>query len=437
MNNFQTILVAIFLAFFVFGVLIFSGILKIGGSSSGTNAISGKIVIWGTLPSANVSALVESIAGSNAPFTVTYKEQKSDSYEANLIEAFARDTAPDLFILTPDMILKNSNFIYKIPYASLSEKSFRTLYIDGADILLANDGVIGSPLLVDPLVLYYNKNMLSNEGILYPPTSWDELFNLGSKLIKKKSDGTITQSMIALGQYDNVNHSKDILSMLLLESDNSIVARTSTGYALTIKDTLPSGVAPFEQIVNFFLEFSNPSNESYSWNRSMPNSFEMFSSGKLAFYIGYASELFKIQSVNPNLSFDVTTIPQTKGTSIKRTYGNIYTLVANKKSKNLASALGVGTIITAPDFLKELGIRTSLPTATRSLLVEKPADPYLMTFFDSAIIARSWLDPDKEQSNSIFKELIENSLSNKLSVTDAISKASSQLDLILRNYNTK
>ncbi|MFA6392561.1 MAG: extracellular solute-binding protein [Candidatus Paceibacterota bacterium] len=437
MNNFQTILVAIFLAFFVFGVLIFSGILKIGGSSSGTNAISGKIVIWGTLPSAQVSSLVESIAGSNAPFTVTYKEQKSDSYEQNLIEAIAKDSAPDLFILTPDMILKNSNFIYKIPYASLSEKSFRTSYIDGADILLANDGVIGSPLLVDPLVLYYNKNMLSNEGILYPPTSWDELFNLGSKLIKKKSDGTITQSMIAFGQYDNVNHSKDILSMLLLESDNSIVARTSTGYALTIKDTLPSGVAPFEQIVNFFLEFSNPSNESYSWNRSMPNSFEMFSSGKLAFYIGYASELFKIQSVNPNLSFDVTTIPQTKGTSIKRTYGNIYTLVANKKSMNLASALGVSSLITAPDFLKELGISTSIPTATRSLLRDMPKDPYLVTFFDSAIIARSWLDPDKEQSDSIFKELIENSLSNKLSVTDAINKASSQLDLILRNYNTK
>lgn len=437
MNNFQTILVAIFLAFFVFGVLIFSGILKIGGGSGSTSAITGKIVIWGTLPSAQVSPLVESIAGSNAPFTVTYKEQKSDSYQANLIEAFAQDTAPDLFILTPDMILKNSNFIYKIPYASLSEKSFRTSYIDGADILLANDGAIGSPLLIDPLVLYYNKNMLSNEGILYPPTSWDELFNLGSKLIKKKSDGTITQSMIALGQYDNVNHSKDILSMLLLESDNPIVARTSTGYALTMKDTLPSGVAPFEQIVNFFLEFSNPSNESYSWNRSMPNSFDMFTSDKLAFYIGYASELFKIQSVNPNLSFDVTTIPQTKGTSIKRTYGNIYTLVANKKSKNLASALGVSSIITAPDFLKELGIRTSLPTATRSLLVEKPADPYLMTFFDSAIIARSWLDPDKDQSNSIFKELIENSLSNKLSVGDAINKASSQLELILRTYNTK
>lgn len=437
MNNFQSILVAVFLAFFVFGVLLFSGIIKIGGGNTGVDAISGRIVIWGTLPASQVSSLIEGVGGNNASFTVNYREQKADTYEQNLIEAFAKDTGPDLFILTPDMLLENSNFIYKIPYQSLPEKSFRTSYIDGADILLANDGVFGYPLLVDPLVLYYNKDMLSNEGILYPPTSWDELFNLNSKLTKKGSDGTITQSMIALGQYDNVNHSKDILSMLLLQSGNSLVSRTDTGYSMTIKDSLPGGVSPFEQIVNYFLEFSNPSNDSYSWNRSMPDSLDMFTSGKLAFYVGYASELFKIQSINPNLSFDVTTIPQTKGSNIKRTYGEMYTLVASKKSKNLASGLALESLLIAPDFEKSLGVSASLPTANRSLLSEKQANPYLSTFFNEAVIARSWLDPNKEQSDSIFKELIENSLSNKLSVSDAINKAYNQLDLIIRTYDKK
>ncbi|MFA6355288.1 MAG: extracellular solute-binding protein, partial [Candidatus Paceibacterota bacterium] len=336
-----------------------------------------------------------------------------------------------------DMILKNSNFIYKIPYVNFPEKIFRSSYIDGADILLSNDGVIGYPLLVDPIVLYFNKDMLSNESILYPPTTWDELFNFSSRLTKKKNDGVINQSMIALGQYDNVNHARDILYTLLLESNNSIVSRTETGYKLVIKDSLPNGVSPFEQIVNFFLEFSNPSNEAYSWNRSLPNSFDMFTSGKLAFYVGYASELFKIQSVNPNLSFDVTTIPQTKGTNIKRTYGEMSTLVVSKKSKNLTSAFGVASLINNPAFIKKLAVNTSLPSMNRALLNEKPSDPYLLTFFDGAIISRSWLDPDKEQTNSIFKELIENSLSNKLSVREAISKASNQLDLILRSYDVK
>lgn len=437
MNNFQTILVAIFLAFFVFGVMIFSGALNIGNGKKGPGNIMGKIIIWGDLPAKEVASLFSGLSNSDNSLTVKYVEQNKEDYQQNLIEAYAKDEGPDLFILKQDMILKNSNFIYKIPYKNFSENIFRTSYIDGADILLSNDGVIGYPLLVDPIVLYYNKNMLSNEGILYPPATWDELFDFSGSLTKKKNDGTINQSMIALGQYDNVNNSKDILSLLLLQSNNPIISRTPTGYELVINDTLFGGIEPFKQMINFFLEFSNPSNESYSWNRSLPNSFDMFTSGKLAFYIGYASELFKIQSVNPNLSFDVTTILQTKGTDIKRTYGGMSTLLISKKSKNLTSAFGVASLINNPVFVKKLATNTSLPSMNRALLNEKPSDPYLLTFFNGAIMARSWLDPDREQTNSIFKELIENSLSNKLSEGEAINKASNQLDLILRSYEKK
>lgn len=431
MNNFQTILVAIFLAFFVFAVLIFSGAINMDGKK-GQSLVSGKVVIWGTIPSSQISMLIQNIINDDSA-SIKYVEQDKDKYQNNLIEAFAKDQGPDLFILTPDMVIRNNNFIYKIPYETYPEKSFKDLFVDGADIYLAKDGITGYPLLVDPLVLYYNKDMLSNEGILFPPKFWDELFDLNDKLTKKKIDGSISQSMIALGQYDNVNHSKDILSMLLLQSNNPIVAKTDKGYRLAIKDSSVNGDSPFNQIVNFFLEFSNPSNNSYSWNRSMSNSLDMFTSGRLAFYIGYASELFNIESINPNLSFDVTMIPQTKGVDIKRTYGEFYTIVANNKSKNLASSLGVMAMATDPVFLKELGITTSLPTATRTLLNEKQKDSYLSTFFEGAIVSRSWLDPNQKETNSIFKELIENSLSNKLSVGEAISKASNQLDLILKN----
>lgn len=436
MNNFQTILVAIFLAFFVFGVLIFSGIIKIGGSKTGLSAISGKVVVWGVLPSSDpsIANLFEGIGGSNASFTVDYVKQEESTYQNNLIEAFAKGQGPDLFILTPDMILKNSSFLYEIPYNSLPEKSFRSLYIDGADILLSKQGVMGYPMLVDPMVLYYNKNLLTNQSILYPPAYWDELFNLGSKLIVKQSDGVVNQSMIALGQYDNVNHAKDILALLLLQGGNNIIERTDSGYDLRIKNSTSLGDYSLEQIVNFFLEFSNPSKESYTWNRSLPNSLDMFASGKLAFYLGYASELFKIEAINPNLSFDVTNMLQTKGTNIKRTYGNFYILGINKNSKNLASAFGVSSLIMENDFLKELSILVSLPTASRSILNEKQQEPYLSTFFDSAIVSRSWLDPDKESTNLIFKDLIESSLSNRLSVAEAVDKAYSQINLILNKY---
>ena len=187
-----------------------------------------------------------------------------------------------------------------------------------------------------------------------------------------------------------------------------------------------------QAVVKFFTEFSNPSNTAYSWNRSLPNSLDMFTSGKLAFYVGRASELFKIESVNPNLSYDVTQIPQIKNSSIKRTYGEIYAVVINKKSGNLTSAFGVAGILSQGSVAKDLSIALSLPPVSRTILSEKPANPYLFTFFNSALISRSWLDPNKPQSDAIFKELIENILSNNLSVSESINKAQGQLELLLK-----
>ena len=158
----------------------------------------------------------------------------------------------------------------------------------------------------------------------------------------------------------------------------------------------------------------------------------MFTSGKLAFYIGRASELFNIESVNPNLSFDVTGIPQIKDTKTKRTYGEIYGVVLNKKSANPTSALGVASAISQGDNAKSISVATSLPPVSRTLLTDKPTDPYLFTFFNSALISRSWLDPDKAKTDLMFKDLIENILSSNLSVNEAISKAQGQLELMLK-----
>jgi len=437
MSNFQTILVAVFLAFFVFAVLIFSGVINIGGLSSKNGTPQGKVVIWGTFSSSDLTDTLDSINKNNRDLSVIYIPKDSSTYQQDLIEAFANGIGPDLFIITPDMVQKNNNFIYKIPYANYPEKTFRDSFIDGADIYLDGEGVIGFPIVVDPMVLYYNKDILSNQGMVSPPQTWDELFGLNSSLTKRDNSGTISQSMIALGQYSNVNNVKDILATLLIQNNNPIVTRgddlTNIDY-VSVLNSNPSNlsISPIEAVIRFFIEFSNPSNMAYSWNRSLPSSLDMFTGGKLAFYLGRASELFNIQSINPNLSFDVAQIPQIKDSATKRTFGEIYTVVINKKSANMASAFGVAGMLSTGDSAKTLSISLSLPPVSRALLSIKPNNPYLFTFFNSAVVSRSWLDPDKNRSNLIFKEMIENTLSNNLSVNEAISKAQGQLELLLK-----
>ena len=113
MSNFQTVLVAIFLSFFVFGVLIFSGVIDLGISSN-SNAPQGRVTIWGTFPSSEMYDVIDSMNDSNKELNVTYIKKNPPTYQQELIEAFANGAGPDLFIITPDMIAKNNNFIYKI-----------------------------------------------------------------------------------------------------------------------------------------------------------------------------------------------------------------------------------------------------------------------------------------------------------------------------------
>ena len=435
MDNFQTILTAIFLAFFVFGVLIFSGVIPFG-TNKNVDQISGRVVLWGTFPGSILSNSFENVRGLNKNLNFAYQSKDASTYQQDLIEAFAANRGPDLFIVTTDMIKKNNDYVYKIPYASYPEKVFRDAFIDGADIYLDGDGVYALPAIVDPMMIYYNKDILKNEGLVYPPKTWEELFVLNPTLTKRSNEGVISQGMIALGQYGNLNNAKDILATLLLQNGNNIVLRSSNQLQ-PYESTLSSNpgnlaVSSMQAIVDFFVEFSNPSDTSYTWNRSFSSSFDIFTGSKLAFYLGRASELFKIEDANPNLSFDVAQIPQVKSATNKRTFGEIYAIAINKRSTNLASAIGVAESIVLGDDAKNLSTSLSLPPASRILLSTKPQDPYLYTFFSSAIISKAWLDPDKIKSNKIFGELIENKLSNSMSTGDAINKAQSQLDLLLK-----
>jgi len=430
MNNFQTILVAVFMAFFVFAVLIFSNVIKIGNPK---NEITGKVAIWGTFEAQTMSSSIDLIASNNQNISIKYNKKDPTTYQQDLIEAFANGEGPDLFIITPDMIIRNNNFIYKIPYASYPQKVFTDSFIEGANIYLDNEGIIGMPLIVDPIVLYYNKDILSNESMASTPKTWDELFNLNSILTKKENSGTINRSMIALGQYANVNNAKDILATLLIQNDNPIVNREMSDYVVSLNSNpLKFTISPIKTVLNFFIEFSNPSNSAYSWNRALPSSFDMFTSGKLTFYIGRASELFEIETVNPNLSFDVTQILQIKDYPTRKTYGEVYAVAVNKKSTNLTSAFQIASALSQDESALNLSIATSLPPVSRKLLTKKPENPYLFSFFDSALISRSWVDPDKTKTDGIFGDLIDNILSNRLSLGEAINKAQGQLELLIK-----
>ena len=93
--------------------------------------------------------------------------------------------------------------------------------------------------------------------------------------------------------------------------------------------------------------------------------------------------------------------------------------------------MSIAGLLTTGDNASNFAKAVSLPPVSRTLLAVKPTDPYLSTFYNSAIISKSWIDPSSVDSDAIFGELIQNILSNKLSVGDSINKAQSQFVQII------
>ena len=374
---------------------------------------------------------------NNKNIVISYIEKNLITFDIDLVEALAAGVGPDLFFLPQDLIIRHRDKVFPVPYESFSERNFKNTFVGEAELYLDSKGILAFPFTIDPLVMYYNRDILEGAGIAQPPRFWENFFDIASSITKYDPSLNILQSTIAFGEFQNVAQAKDILSMLLLQFGNEIVVRSGDKFKVVLNDSFNLPQSPAGAVLRFYTEFSNPTTTRgegvYSWNKSLPNSIDAFTANELAFYFGYASELFVIQQKNPNLNFDVVEIPQIKDSRFKATFGKINALAIAKNSQNLSTAYVVANLLTRQDFIKELSVILSLPPARRDLLSIKPNNPYADIFYNSALISRGWLDPLKEATDIIFKNLVEDIVSGRLSVNESISKADGELWLLLKN----
>jgi ABC-type glycerol-3-phosphate transport system substrate-binding protein len=434
-SSFQTILIGIFIASFIGAILIFAGVIKIGNSSSSNTAIS-NVRIWGVYSQDIIQPYVEQLNIQNRTISTSYIQKNPDTLRTELIEALANGTAPDIVVAGSGELFSFSDKLYTIPFATYNERLFRDSFVDGASIFLTKEGVLASPLLVDPLVVYYNKDLLAGQRYVTPPNTWSDLVRSLPLFLKKDSRGVITQTSIALGESSNIPHFKDILSALFLQTGNPIVSidnqtglyeqRLNVSYNEDITE-LPTVTA-----LNFYTSFANQANSLFSWSRTLPSSLDMFLSGKSAFYIGKASELFIIQSRNPNLNFDVTTMFQNDDATRPITYGDFSGVGIIKSSPNFTASYNIVGALTSREFTQYLSNSLSVPSARRDLLLEAQQNPYVQVFFQSVLSAFGWPDTNKNATEAVFRDMIRNVNSGATTPTEAIYEASRDLQSIVR-----
>ncbi len=418
----------------VFGLFIVIGVIVFASSKNTNNTFSANLVMWGTINQSTANDFLSRFDfDSKKELTVTYIQKKPENFGTELAEAIADGNGPDILLLPSDIIFKQKNRILEIPYKSYPERTYKDTFIETSEIFLNKNGILALPVLIDPLVMYWNRDIFREKLKTSPPLHWEEFQNIAPEFVEKDNLGNIRKTFVSFGEWRNVSNSKEILSNLFLQVGNNIVSKNELGLQSDLLENKGQNTTPAISAVTFYTQFANPTQKTYSWNRSMPKSQEFFLSGDMAIYFGLASELSSIRSKNPNLNFDLALVPQTK-TGQSKVFARLYGLSILKSSKFIPHSFQAINIMTSGQQITALEEITGLPPVRKDLLSKIPTDSYKSVFYKSAIWSKNFIDTDGQTTNSIFQNMIESITSGRSSIYEAVSGANDSLNDLLSKY---
>jgi ABC-type glycerol-3-phosphate transport system substrate-binding protein len=419
----------------VFIILILLSLLFISGYKPKKNnglPVMGTVTIWGTLPKDGFKGLLSDISKDNKEYLgVTYKEISPETFESELVNAIADGKGPDVVLLSHERLVSLRSKIKPVSYDVLPLRDVKSSYIEGAQIFALPDGLFAYPLMVDPLMMYWNKNILATDNLLEAPKTWESLVNdYLPTLIRRNSDRSITRSVVAMGEYQNINNAFGIFSTLLLQAGTEgITHDADNNYVIKLNKSADGSTAPLAVSADFYTRFSKPSNSLYSWNRSFSADKDRFLSEDLALYFGYGSEAHQLEKQNPNLSFDIAEVPQGADATVRRVYGKFYGLAALKTSDNLVGALLVMQNLTNKDNSEKIAQLYNMVPVLRGSVSAGSNDTYARLTYKSAAVAYGWLSPKQEAVNAIFTTMTQDMNENRRDITGAVTDALGRLKL--------
>ncbi len=420
--------------FGVFGVAALIGLFVFSTSTNktGTSAI-GTVVIWGTLPEEDVQATLVAVAQTEDSFkSVSYVEKDSATLASELSSAIATGNAPDMVLSSQEELHALARFISPIPSDTLSPNIFMNTFIMGAGVFAAPSGYYGIPFLVDPLVLFSNRTILTSNGIARPPATWEALTGLVPKVAVLTPSRQITRGLIALGTYDNVRNARGILSALFLQTGVPMSAYAANG-VLTANLSGPAGdTTPGQAVLGFYSQFADPSKVSYTWNASLPDSQQGFRNGDLALYIGYASEARFLAAANPNLDFGIAPLPQPATANVKSTHGLVYAFMIPRGAKNAAGAYQAAVLLTGAAEQTIAANATGLAPAALNSLSSVPESPVAAIAYAGALYTRTWLSPAPAATDAVFSSMIGSVISGRSASQEALATAERSLSALLQ-----
>jgi ABC-type glycerol-3-phosphate transport system substrate-binding protein len=404
----------------VFAVLVFSGKLPIGKNNA--DKPKGEVILWGTFPEEQMNTIIQEFNPKAQTYRVVYKEVRADAFNQTLVEALANGAGPDMVLAPHQILLSQASRLYPFPVTSFSEKSYKDAYVDGASLFFSPYGAIALPISIEPLVLFYNRTLLSKHGVVNPPKYWDEVLSMTPQLTVQNNQGQFLESAIAFGAA-NTPYAKDILMAIVSQLGQIPVLvqyNQQGGMVPTVLADRPliegGEIRPLSTAVRFFTQFADPTKSSYTWSTSLGNASDRFVSEKLAMYIGYSGELSTLRAQNPKAEFEMTFLPQTRDQNTFATGARMYGIATLRSTRNLVASLTVQSQFAGVEYSPRIASIVGGSPAMRSYVSTAGLNDVISR---SLLVARGWYDSFPVQSATLVASMLSDIVNNRYGVTDA------------------
>ncbi len=450
------------------------------GVSSEARKLSEKktIVVWSVVDDDIPYRSTLSLLRSRYPYaSIFFKRFRLEEYEDQLLNAFAEDRGPDIFMVHNTWIGKYEPKIQHQPaQVKVAEqvvtgtvKKETTLEVQESRMLTVNemkrefvdvvsqdmvrkvnvstdplkqdfqDRIFAIPMSVDTLALYYNKDLLNAAGISNPPQTWGQFHEQVSKLALINPQGEVVRAGAGFGTGANVERSPDIISLLMMQNRTVMVNESGYPQFNRIPQELSREVdaPPAFDALRFYTEFANPDLEAYTWNLEQPNSLQAFTQGTSAFFLGYSYHLPTIRSQAPKLNIGITEVPQIENTP-QVNYANYWAWTVSKKSKSIDLAWKIVNIMTSADQADAYLTSAKRPPARRSLIDARLDDADVGVFTSQILTAQSWyrgIDPGTMEKTMM--DMIDVVVRGELDIQKSVNNAVGKISQTIRRPTTQ
>ncbi len=409
-------------------VFIFLGVIPGLNEKSFTS----DVVIWGVYPKNDLMEAFAAWREEHSTISLIYEQKNPNSYRAQILEAIATGNAPDIIMLPDSLLGAMQNKLSPVPAITMTEREYQETFASAANIFMQNEQIYGIPFAIDPLTLYWNRDFFASETIALPPITWDEFLTDARKLTKRTQDGAITRSGAAMGLTSNIPDAVDIVSLLALQGGISIIDPAT--HAVTLAQTRTVNqitTSPAETALRYYADFARREKTSYTWNHTFPKPDDAFVREDLAMFIGRASAFASLSQRAPHINIGVSPVPQYSQAPVKIGYGRVLAFTVPMQSQNQATAWRVAAFLAKNAPAAVIANDLKLAPARRDLLGAGHDFPPFSVFYEEALRARAWYDPDPALSHPILTNMIE-SISAGREMHTAVAEASARLDNLLK-----